>query len=160
MARYAFNNLLAGSQQNLSSSYKTILYNVAATGATTLRRGWWDEFDFGQDGPPNATDCSVNWSIDRTTADGTGTAATVAPTETNDAAALLTYKVNYTAEPTVTAATTLWATGVNQRQNGRWKVFDLAQALVVPATNLAGLVMRAKSATYASTVVAHAFVVE
>lgn len=160
MARYALNNLLAGSQQNLSSAYKTICYNVAATGATTLRRGWWDEVDMGADGSPNSTDCAIAWSIDRTTADGTGTSATAAPTETNDAAALLTYKVNYTAEPTVTSATSLLPLAMNQRQNARWKVFDLAQALVIPATNLAGLVMRAKSPTFASTVVGHAFVVE
>lgn len=160
MARYAINNLLAGTQQNLSTAFKTIVYTVAATGATTLRRGWWDEIDVGQDGAPNATDCTIVWSIDRTTADGTGTAITPAPNETNDAAALLTNKANYTAEPTVTSATTLLPLALNQRQNARWKVFDLAQALVIPATNLAGLVMRAKSATFTSTVVGHAFVVE
>ena len=160
MARYSVNNLLAGSQQNLSSAYKTIVSTNAATGATTLRRGWWDEIDVGQDGSPNATDCSVTWSVDRMTAAGTGTSATAAPTETNDAAALLTNTVNYTAEPTVTAATSLLGLALNQRQNARWKVFDLAQALVVPATNLAGLVLRAKSATFASTVIGHVYCVE
>lgn len=164
--RYGFNNLNAGAtQQVLAAAFKTILYNVATTGATTLRRGLWDEFNFGQDGPPNATDCSVTWSIDPTTADGTGTASPATAMDggglaTSEAAALLTYKANYTAEPTVIASKTIWATGVNQRQNGRWKVFDLAQALMVPALNLGGLVMRAKSATYASTVIASAFVTE
>jgi hypothetical protein len=160
MARYAVNNTLAGTQQNASSSFKTAVLVNAATGATTLRRGWCDEFQWSVDGAPNSTDCTVVHDISRMTADGTETSATPNPLETNDAAALLTYKVNATAEPTVTAASSLDTQGLNQRQNFRWKVFDLAQALVVPATNLAGLVTRFKSATFTSTVVHHLFVVE
>jgi len=160
MARYAANNLLGGTQQNLSTSFKTVVSTNAATGATTLRRGWWDEIDVGQDGLPNATDCHVVWSVDRMTAAGTGTGVTAAPLETNDAAALLTYVANYTAEPTVTGATSLLPIALNQRQNARWKVFDLNQALVIPATNLAGLVLRAKSTTFAATTVGHVYCVE
>lgn len=160
MAKYAANNILGGTQQNLSSSFKTLLYVVATTGATTLRRGWLYDLEVGLDGAPNATDCSVVWSVDRTTADGTGTAIVAAPLETNDAAALLTYKANYTSEPTVTAATTLLTLALNQRASQRWVARDDTDALVVPATNLAGLVARAKSATYASTAIAHAYVKE
>lgn len=160
MARYSFNNQLGGTPQNMSTAFKTITYIAVATGATTLRRVWIDEVNFGQDGLPNATDCQVVWSVDRSTADGTGTAGVPPPTETNDAAALGTYKFNYTAEPTVTATTTLLATALNQRQNYRWKVFDLAQALVVPAVNAAGIVSRAKSTTFASTVVGGGYAVE
>lgn len=160
MARYAANNLLAGSQQNMSSSFKTIVVVTAATGATTLRRGWIDEVDVGADGAPNSTDCTIVWSWDRQTAVGTATSATPPPVEGADAAALLTYAVNATAEGTITAATTLLAAAMNQRQNYRWKVFDLNQAMVIPATNAAGIAMRCKSATFASTVVGHEYVVE
>lgn len=157
MAKYAFNNLLGGTQQNLSSSFKTINYIVATTGATTLRRGYVDEFNFGQDGAPNSTNCTVVWSVDRTTADGTGTAAQAIPVDNQDAAALLTYKANYTAEPTVTANTTLLGIAMNQQDKFRWKVFDQKDMLIIPATNLAGIVTRAKSATFAATVVGGGF---
>lgn len=160
MARYSVNNLLGGSEQALAATFKTLVSTGAATGATTLRRGWWDEIDAGQDAAPNATDCPVVWSVDRMTAAGTGTVVVPAPTEVNDAAALLVNTANYTAEPTVTAATSLLALGLNQRQNARWKVFDLAQALVIPAVNLAGLVLRAKSPTYTGTALGHVYCVE
>lgn len=161
MARYSFANTLGGTQQNLSTSFKTICAIFATTGATTLRRGWVDEINVGQDGSLNSTDCQVSWDVSRMTADGTGTAITPPPTETNDAAALLTYKVNYTAEPTVTAnSTVLQIPPLNQRIPFRWKVFDLSQAIVIPATNAAGIVLRAKSATYASTVIGGGYCVE
>lgn len=160
MPQYSFNNQLAGTPQNLSSSYKTILYTAAATGATTLRRGWIYELEVGADGAPNSTDCTIVWSMDRTTADGTGTSAVPPPLETNDAAALLTYKVNYTAEPTVTSATTLLALALNQRNSQRVLFKDDVSSLIVPAVNNAGIVMRAKSATFAATVVGQEYVRE
>lgn len=160
MARYSINTSLLGSEQALATAYKSLVGQAAATGATTLRRGWWDELDFGPSASPNATDCSIVFDVSRQTAVGTGSSGVPAPTEVNDAAALLTTLVNYTAEPTVTAATALFYQGVNQRQNARWKVFDLAQALVIPAVNAAGLVLRAKSATYTGTATGHVYSVE
>ena len=56
MALYAASNQLGGTPQNLSSSYKSINIVTAATGATTLRRGWIYEFEIGADNVPNATE--------------------------------------------------------------------------------------------------------
>lgn len=162
MARYALSNTLAGSQQNLSSSFKTIDLVTAATGATTLRRGWIDEVEVGADGTINSTDCQVLWDWSVQTAAGTITSATPQPTpDGSDAAALLTYGVNATAEGTITAASTLLAFPTNQRQSQRvtWADFRMSP-LIIPAVNLKGVAGRAKSATYASTVQMQEYVVE
>jgi hypothetical protein len=155
MANYAVNNLLAGSQQNLSTTYKTLVEIHAVT--ATLKRAALYEFEVGIDGSPNATDCSLDWDISRTTAAGTSTAATPNPLDPADAASGIVAAVNFTAEPTVTAASSLFSLGANQRASYRWIARDDKSALWIPATNLAGLAMRAKSATYASTAVAHAY---
>lgn len=160
MARYAVNNGLAGSQQNLSTAYKSIVTITAATGATTLRRGWIDEIEVGADGTPNATDCQIVWDWSKQTAAGTITAATPVTTENSDAAALLVYSVNATIEGTVTAASSLLTFPANQRGSQRWNAKDQASALIVPATNVAGVAGRAKSTTYASTVLMHQFCIE
>jgi len=153
MPRYAVSNTLAGTEQSLTSSFKTLIGINAATGATTLRRGWIDEIFVGADGSLNATNCQILWDWSKMTAAGTGTSATPTSPEA-DAAALLTYTVNYTAEPTVTAASTLLAFPTNQQQSQRWfanQSPNQTQPLVIPATNLAGIVGRAKSPTYVST---------
>jgi hypothetical protein len=151
MALYSMNNTQAGSQQNLSSSYKTLCSLTAATGATTLRRGFIYEWEVGLDGAPNSTDCAVIWDWSRQTTLGTGTSNTPSPLDFNDAAALLVSTVNYTVEPTITAS--LMTVALNQRNSQRWIARDDRSALIVPATNVAGIAGRAKSPTYASTAV-------
>jgi len=117
MASYTVSNQNAGTPQNLSTAFKTIIGINAATGATTLRRGWLLEWEIGPDAVPNATDCPVVWSIDVMTAAGTGTAVTPQVNDIGgaDAAALLSYTANYTAEPTVTASSNLWYMGLTDR---------------------------------------------
>lgn len=61
--------------------------------------------------------------------------------------------VNFTAEGTVTAASSLMSVALNQRNSQRWIARDEKSAIIIPATNLAGIVSRALSPTYASTVV-------
>lgn len=153
MAQYAASNLLGGTQQNLSSSFKTINAVVAATGATTLRRGWIYEFEIGADNAPNATDCPINWDISQQTAAGTITSITpIAIDQGADAAALLTYTANATVEGTITANTSVFYLGLNQRASQRWIARDQASCIIVQATNAKGWAMRAKSPNYASTV--------
>lgn len=154
MAAYAISNQNGGTPQNLSTSYKTILAANAATGSTTLRRGWIMEWEIGADNVPNSTDCPISWSIDVMTAAGTSTTITPNPNDIGggDAAALLTYTANFTAEPTVTANSNLWYIGLNQRASYRIQMRDEWSAIIVPAVNLKGPVMRAKSLDYASTV--------
>jgi len=154
MAIYAVSNLNAGTQQNLSSSYKTINVVTAATGATTLRRGWIYEFEVGADAVPNSTDCPISWDISSQTAAGTVTSNTPLPLDQGggDAAALLTYGANATSEGTVTAASSVFYLGLNQRASQRWIAKDMQSAIIVAAVNLKGWAMRAKSPNYASTV--------
>ncbi len=162
MARYAASNQLAGSEQNLSSSYKTLVAVTAATGATTLRRGWIDEVIVGADGSINSTDCQITWDWSPQTAAGTSSAVTPQPTlDGSDAAALLTYAANFTAEGTVTASANLLTFATNQRQSQRVQYADFRLTpLIIPAVNLKGIACRAKSATYASTAIAQEYVVE
>lgn len=151
MAQYSMNNTQAGSQQNLSSSYKTLVSLTAATGAATLKRGWIYEVEFGADGAPNSTDCTIVWDWSRQTTLGTGTSNTPSPLDLADTAAGLVSTVNYTVEPTITVS--LMTIALNQRNSQRWIARDDKSALIVPATNVAGIAGRAKSATYTSTAV-------
>jgi hypothetical protein len=162
MASFVLSNLNAGSQQNLSTAHKTILAANAATGATTLRRGWLMEWEIGAADVPNATDCPINWDISVQTAAGTSSALTAQVNDIGggDAAALLTYLANSTAEPTVTASSSLWSMPLNQRASYRVVMTELAKAIIVPAVNLKGWVLRAKSPNYASIVAARALVLE
>ena len=148
MAKYAFSSGNAGSEQNLTTTYKTLADITAATGATTLRRAWVYDVMFGVDGTP--ADNVLVWKIDRQTSTGTRSAVTPPPLDTTDAAALITCGANTTIEPIVTAATQLLELPVNQRASYRW-VAAPGGELVVPATNVAGLGFRAKSPAYAST---------
>jgi hypothetical protein len=145
MAKYAINNSLAGSQQNMSSSYKTA---VSVFAGATARRGKIYDVLIGTDGTP--ADNAVDWDISRMTADGTGSAATPQALDPADTAMAGTSKVNYTAEPTVTAASSLFQVGVNQRASYRW-VAAPGSELVYPALANNGFVLRAKSGGYTST---------
>lgn len=153
MALYAISNTQAGSQQNLASAYKTLVALTAATGAATLKRGWIYELEVGLDGAPNATDCAVTWQWSRQTAAGTSTSATPNPLDSADTAAGLVASVNFSAEGTITAASELLTLALNQRNSQRWIARDEKSALIIPATNLAGIAGRAKSPTYAATAI-------
>jgi hypothetical protein len=162
MARYAISNLLTGAQQNISTTAKTQIGTNAATGATTLRRGWIDEVIVGADAAAVSTDCQIRWNWMVQTAAGTGTAATPNPTpDGSDAAALLTYTVNYTAEPTYTAISSMMAFDTNQRQSQRVAYPDFRLTpLIIAATNLKGISATALSTNYNSVVVIQHFTVE
>jgi hypothetical protein len=155
MALFAVNNTMGGSEQNLTSSYKTIVGITAATGAATLKRGWIYEIEVGADGQPNSTDCAIVYDWSRQTTVGTATAVVPAPLDSADTAAGLVCNVNHTVEPTITAVTNLLTISLNQRNSQRWVARDDRSALVIPATNLAGVAARAKSGTYTSTVIVH-----
>lgn len=162
MARYAASNQNAGTPQALSTLYKTLALITAATGATTLRRGWIDEVIVGADGAAVATDCQIVFDFSVQTAAGTITSLTANPTvDGSDAAALLVYGANATAEGTVTANSSLLAIPVNQRQSQRVAYPDFRLTpLIVPAVNLKGVACRAKSTNYNGTAVAQLYCVE
>ena len=154
MPTFSFNNSLAGTEQALSTSYKTIVGVTALTGAGSLRRGWLYEFEIGADASPNTTDCPIMYNIQVQTAAGTATSITPNPTDVGggDAAAQLNYFANATVEGTYLAASSLFYLGLNQRASQKQAFRDEKSSLIVPAVNLKGLVMTAKSPNYVGTV--------
>lgn len=156
MAKYAITNSNGGgTQQNLTSTYKTQIGFNAASG-TALRRIKLYDILIGTNGTP--ADNEVEWDVSRMTAAGTGTASTPTALDPADAAALTVGTNDYTIEPTVTANSSIWYVAVNQRASYRW-VAAPGSEFVVPATNLAGFVGRARSTGYTSTVTM-AFLIE
>lgn len=153
MAKYnlANNDITINSQQNMTSTYKSLVQVSAATGATTLRRGWVYDIMFGADGTP--ADNAMNYIVNRNSTAGTGTSHTPTPLDSGDAACLLTGLVNHTIEPTITDQTGLLQIAINQRASYRW-VASPGGEFIIPATNVNGLGVRAKSPAYASTATA------
>lgn len=156
MAAYVSSNKLAGTQQNLvASPGKTIISLTAATGAATLKRGWIGELELGADGAPNSTDCAITFEAIRVTTVGTGTSTTPSPLDLADTAAGLVCTSNMTVEPSL--GVSLLPIALNQRNSQRWIAKDDKHSLIIPATNVAGIGIRAYSPTYASTVVVTVF---
>jgi hypothetical protein len=143
-------NATTPAQQNLGSSPKTMTAVTALT--ATLRRAFIYEFDVGTSGTPNATDCAITWDLVAITSTGTGTVGVTNPLDQADAATSMASTINNTAEGITTANSQRWALSANQRASYRWVVNPGGPGeLVVPATNVAGLAIRAASPTYAST---------
>lgn len=137
---------------NVSTAYKTMLQAAAAT--ATLKRAFVYEFGVGASGVPNATDCEIVWTaIKQTTAGTGGVSMTVNALDTADAATGTVALGSLTGEPTGAETGILFQLAANQRASYRWVVAPGGPGeLVIPATNLAGIGIRAKSSTYASTV--------
>lgn len=149
MAKYATNNDNAGTKQALSSAYKTLLLLTAAT--ATLCRAMVYDVLIGTNGTP--ADNFIEWDISRQTAAGTITATTPNPLDTTHRAAGTVGGANATAEGTITASSSVFYVGVNQRASYRW-VAAPGGELIIPAVNLSGLALRAKSAAYTGTATA------
>jgi hypothetical protein len=145
MARYHVDNRFAGTQQVLTTTYKT-LASVFATSAT-LCRGRVVGIAIGADGAPNATDCQIVYAVQRQTTDGTATSATANPIVPADVASRSTCKVNYTAEGTYTLP--IWSRALNQRSSMQWTAPDTDASLLWPATSFNGVALMALSPTYA-----------
>jgi hypothetical protein len=163
MASFTINNLNAGSLQAITTTPgKTLLGWSAVTGATTLRRIWLTEIEWGASDVPNATDCPIIMNIQRQTVAGTGTALTPRLTDDGggDAAALGTYLANYSVEPTYTALFNVFAKSINQRASDKQWWRDKATCPISAAVTAQGFGVRAYSPNYASTVIASAQVEE
>ena len=150
MAAYGLNNEQAGTQQATTTTYKTLAIISAAT--ATLRRAFLYDLLLGLAGTP--ANNSYVMDVSRSTTVGTGTSGTPNPVDPADAASGTVGTLNCTAEPTVTAASSLFMLAMNQQSSYRWVAYGPQQELVVPGTNLNGLSVRAKSA--AGTVIASA----
>ena len=152
MAKYEVNNRMAGTQQNISTTFgaTSVAVGINATTAA-LCRGTLVEFAFGADGAPNASDTQIVYDVSRMTVAGTATAATPNPQDTLSAACQTSAFVNYTVAPTVTAASSVKTFALNQRATQRW-VAGPDDKISWPATAAAGFVFRALSPTYAAPV--------
>lgn len=137
---YAVSNTQAGTPQAITSSFKTITQVTAAT--ATLCRGRLYDVAFGTLGTP--ADQTYTFDISRQTTLGTGTTATASPLDLSYTASGSIGTVNMTAEPTT--GVSVFSLGINQRASYRW-VAAPGGELVWPATNLAGLGVRATSAS-------------
>jgi len=147
MANYAATNSNAGTQQAIAATYKSLIGLNAATSPALKRFKVYDIL-VGTNGTP--ADNFVEWDVSRMTAAGTGTALTPNPLDPADSATAIAGTANYTVEPTVTASSSVFYVGVNQRASYRW-VAAPGSELVAPATNLAGFVLRARSGGYTGT---------
>jgi hypothetical protein len=141
---YSINNDLGGSRQAISSTYKTVLAAFATTGA--LYAGEVTDLLVGALGPYAATDSEIQWDISKQTIDGTGTAVTPVLTG-RYLAANATAKVNYTAEGTITAASSMFNFAGNQRASYRFSTLK-GTGIFWPPTAAAGIALRAKSTGY------------
>jgi len=149
MPSYNSNNLLVGTQQALSTAYKTLLALTAATATLTSAEVF--EFGVGTDGTP--AENVVQYDISRQTAAGTSTAVTPVALNSAKGAARTVGSANFTAEGTITATSSVWAMPLNQRASFRWIARGDDDRLIIPATNLAGFALRAKSPAYTGTAV-------
>jgi hypothetical protein len=138
MANYS----VTGTQSATSSSYKTAI--IITSSATTRRTKWFDIL-VGTAGTP--ADNYMQFDVSRCTSVGTSTAFTPLPLDPADAAALSAAGVNATAEGTVTANSSMWNVGINQRASYRW-VAAPGSEIVGPATSSNGLVLRVLSGAY------------
>ena len=148
MANYSIDNLLGGTQQATSSTYKTQI-SITASSTTAVRRIKLYDILIGTNGTP--ADNYIEWDVSRQTAAGSGgTTATAVPLDSADAAALTVCYIDPTSEPTVTANSSMFYVGVNQRASYRW-VAAPGSEIVGPATNLAGMAGRGRSGGYTGT---------
>lgn len=147
MANYSINNGLAGTQQNLSSSYKSLL-TVTSSSATSARRGQIYDILIGTDGTP--ADNALDWDISRQTVAATATSLTALALNPADGAFLGLATGNATIEGTITATSSVFFVGVNQRASYRW-VAAPGSEFIYPATTANGFALRVKSPGYTST---------
>lgn len=151
---YGANTLLGGTPQNIGTTFAAATGSQATvTAATaTLRRNQIIDVSFGPSGAPNSTDCTILYDVSRCTTVGTGGSAVVAtPNDPTASASGTVVTANQTAAPTTTAASSLYSGGFSQRASQRI-VLREDEFWIGPATNVAGTVYRAQSATYASTI--------
>jgi hypothetical protein len=148
MANFNTTNQLGGTPQAMTTTYKTVL-SIYSSSGTAVKRGKVYDVLVGVDGTP--ADNAMRWDISRQTAAGTATSVTPLPLDPADTACLSVSTANSTAEPTITANSSVFNVAVNQRASFRW-VAAPGSELVYPATNLAGFALRANSPAYTGTV--------
>ncbi len=150
MARYHVDNRFTLTQQNLTTTFKTLVATYTTSGSLT--RGRVVALSVGADGTPNASDCAIVYAVARySTSTGTGNAVTPEKNDAADAATRVLSKANYSSEPTYTSTALQWSRALNQRASMQWNAPDLDAAIRWAATADAGVVLVALSPTYTAT---------
>jgi hypothetical protein len=149
-------NAASPAQTSMTTAFKTAvnLSSQTAGSGITLSRAFIYEFEVGTSGLPNSTDCAIQWVMEASTAVGTGVSMTVTALDAADAASSHISTANHpTIEPTIASGVAQrWALAANQRASYRWVVNPGGPGeLIIPATNVAGLAIRAKSSNYVNT---------
>lgn len=155
MANFAITNgstAGSGTQQSLTTTYVSGVVSVGCStangGTTTFRRGKVYDILVGTNGTP--ADNFIEWEVARITTNSTATFVAAPPLDPADSIANTLACANSSTAGTVSVPD-LWYVGVNQRASYRW-VAAPGSELVWPATSSAGLVLRARSGGYTSTV--------
>lgn len=86
------------------------------------------------------------WHLQRHSATGTGTAQTASKVDPADPAALVTAKVNNSAEPTYTAGEVMWELALNQQATFNWKA-NPGRELTLAASATAGAGIKTSTST-------------
>jgi hypothetical protein len=123
------------------------------------------EIELGQTGSLSTTDCQVQWDLSRfgTTVGLAATAVVADLMDTADTAAASTFANNASGELTYTTAgagLALKSWGINQRGSYRWRALDDGDNIIVPATALMGVGIRALSSNFTSTAIGNISFVE
>lgn len=147
-------------QATLATTYKT-----AAAVWSTGRRIMLYEAEFGQSGALASTDCQVQWDLSAFSSTNILTASTVVLNKLDpaDAVASSVFANNATTELTYTTAgngLSLKNWAINQRGSYRWRALDDGDNIIVPATALTGLGLRALSSNFTGSGVGNISIVE
>lgn len=160
MARFHINNYMAQTPalQTLATTttgWKAILVGL---GGSTPRRYKVYDIQVGSSFAPG--DTAVRFQVERVTATGSlaGTAMTPTSIDGGDSAASsVSFTNNCTTDPTIAANNTsaIWYIAMNQRASYRW-VAAPGSELVAPATQSAGLTIRATNPGSTAAITAEA----
>ena len=148
-------------QGTVTTTFKT----AAALWSTGTRRIQLYEAEFGQTGALSSTDCQVQWDLSRFGATAILTASAVVPNllDTADSSPLAQFANNATAELTYTTAgfgLSLKSWAINQRGSYRWRCLDDGDNILIPATAVTGIGLRALSSNFSSTAIGNVSFVE
>ena len=136
--QYAENGNLAA-----VGTHATAITLASIAGLRPRLFGW----NVGPHSVPNSTDCSLNWTLQLNTAQGTTTAVTPTPTDPGYQAAKGIVGSNASVEPTYTAGNTMWLNSTNQRASQLiWTPPNMPIVLVGTAS--AGIGMQVASSNY------------
>lgn len=139
-------------QGTVAGTFKT----AGALWSTGVRRMQLYEMEFGQTGSLSSTDCQVQWDLSRFGATAILTASAVIPNllDIADSSPLAQFANNATGELTYTTAgngLSLKSYAINQRGSYRWRALDDGDNIIVPATAVTGVGLRALSSNFASS---------